>query len=492
MSFGSVAGAVIGVGLSYALSDDNGAQGANDASAQATRQTAAIAQDQWNYYKSHYQPLESGLIDQATKAGSPEEFAAARGRAGADVEGAFNQAQKTTQSRMQSYGINPGSPAYQSTAASLDLAKGSAKAGALTAADNNQRALAYSKALDVVGLGRNIPAQSAASSANAANSANASSQTQFFQNQQNMKNIGYGLQPVVSKLSDAAGNWFNSGSTGPASNQVSSGWTPAQTQAYDGTGESGGFDFAYKEGGPVTRFQSGGLVDVKSVLKSRGFSDDAAKKVITPHMKGLKPRGYADGGDVGRQGLGDDQSNMGVTIDNETGQVIGPGSGTSDSVPAQIDGQQPAALSSGEFVMNAEVPKLSGDEILEAINQAGLKKRQMGLEPRAQQTSNDVSGDAGMTAYAKGGKVEDKNWKRGEFIVGRYYDHEAEGIPGVPQYSGSTITYGENYDNALESERQDGDDDLKARAQRLNAAPKKRMANGGPVTRSYSRSGLGA
>lgn len=407
MSFGAVAGAVIGVGLSYALSDDNGAQGANDASAQATRQTAAIAQDQWNYYKSHYQPLESSLIDQAAKAGSPEEFAAARGRAGADVEGAFDQAQKSTQSRMQSYGINPGSPAFQSTAASLDLAKGSAKAGALTAADNNQRALAYSKALDVVGLGRNIPAQSAASSANAANSANASSQTQFFQNQKNMQNIGYGLQPVVSKLGGAAGNWFNnSGSTGPASNQVSSGWTPAQTEAYDGGGSDfSGFSAQMKDGGPVTRFQSGGLVDVKSILKSRGFSDDAAKKVITPHMKGLKPRGYADGGGVGRQGLGADDSNMGVTIDNETGQVIGPGSGTSDSVPAEIDGQQPAALSSGEFVMNAEVPKLSGDEILEAINQAGLKKRQTGIQPRAPQDSNDVSIDAGMTAYRNGGRV---------------------------------------------------------------------------------------
>jgi len=406
MSFANVAGAVVGVGLSYALSDDNGAEGANDASAAATRQTAAIAQDQWNYYKSHYQPLESGLIDQAAKAGSPEEFAAARGRAGADVEGAFNQAQKSTQSRMQSYGINPGSPAFQSTAASLDLAKGSAKAGALTAADNNTRNLAYSKALDVVGLGRNIPAQSAASSANAANAANASSQTQFFQNQQNMKNIGYGLQPVVSKLSGAAGNWFNSGSTGPASNQVSSGWTPEQTVAYDGGGSDfSGYSAQMKDGGPVTRFQSGGLVDVKAILKSRGFSDDATKKVITPHMKGLKPRGYADGGGVGRQGLGPDDSNMGATIDNETGQVIGPGSGTSDSVPAEIDGQQPAALSSGEFVMNAEVPKLSGDEILEAINQAGLKKRQMGIEPRTPQSSNDVPINAGMTAYARGGRV---------------------------------------------------------------------------------------
>lgn len=402
MSFGAVAGAVVGVGLSYALSDDHGAQGANDASAAATRQTAAIAQDQWNYYKSHYQPLESSLIDQAKKAGSPEEFAAARGRAGADVEGAFDQAQKSTQSRMQSYGINPGSPAYQSTAASLDLAKGSAKAGALTAADNNTRNLAYSKALDVVGLGRNIPAQSAASSANAANAANASSQTQFLQNQQNMRNIGYGLQPVVSKLSGAAGNWFNSGGNNVQANMQPSGWTPEQTVAYDGGGSDfSDFSARMKDGGPVTRYQAGGLV---GLLKSRGLSDEAATKVITPHMKS-HPRKFADGGGVGRQGLGPDASNMGVTIDNDTGEVVGPGTGTSDSVPAEIDGQQPAALSSGEFVMNAEVPKLSGDEILEAINQAGLKKRQMGQGGLEPQTSNEVPVNAGMTAYKRGGRV---------------------------------------------------------------------------------------
>ena len=92
-----------------------------------------------------------------------------------------------------------------------------------------------------------------------------------------------------------------------------------------------------------------------------------------------------------------------MTIDNQSGQVVGPGNNTSDSIPAQIDGQEPAAISTGEFIMNSEVTKLSGDEILEAINQAGLKKRQTaGLGP---QDSNSVPAEAGMQAYARGGRV---------------------------------------------------------------------------------------
>lgn len=37
------------------------------------------------------------------------------------------------------------------------------------------------------------------------------------------------------------------------------------------------------------------------------------------------------------------------------GQIFGPGDGTSDSIPAMIDGHQPAALSSGEHVIPADV-----------------------------------------------------------------------------------------------------------------------------------------
>ena len=44
----------------------------------------------------------------------------------------------------------------------------------------------------------------------------------------------------------------------------------------------------------------------------------------------------------------------GGSIDVGGRQVLGAGDGKSDSLPAHIDGEHPAALSTGEFVMTVE------------------------------------------------------------------------------------------------------------------------------------------
>lgn len=369
---------------------NNAATNASNASAAAQQQQAAIAQDQWNYYKQNYQPLEQNLIGQASAAGSPEEFARNRGTANANVTGAYDTARKQTTAGLESYGINPGSGAFQSADASSRIAEAGSKAGAMTLADANTRNLAYSKALDVTGIGRNIPAQSAASSGAAAsnataagNAANLRSGLLYNQNASNMNAIGNFGNRVGGLGNSVANAWYgvsSGGSNVPGlESQYGSGnvYTPRNspgTQATDSQISDAAFNMGYAKGGKV------GL--------------ESKKRYLTPHMKT-----FAGGGGVGRQGL----EPKGATIDNETGQVIGPGTETSDSVPAAIDGQQPAALSSGEYVMNAEVPKLSGDEILTAINNAGLKKRQQpGLEPRA---PNDAQPEARAPAYARGGRV---------------------------------------------------------------------------------------
>jgi hypothetical protein len=365
---------------------------AANASTNAAQTTANIAADQWNYYKQNYQPLETNLIQQAQDAGSPEEFARARGAATADVTGAFDTARKNTERQMQSYGINPGSPSYQSNLASTNLAQGATQAGALTQADRNTRNLAYSKALDVVGIGRNIPPQSAAAATNAANAAtaasNAATNRGIALNAQNtgmQQQIGFGLDT----LGKAAQSWFG----GPSQTTYGSGntYTPSGVTGSDPFANFNPNTLEYAKGGPVNHDA------VKSTLMRHGLDEATAgkqasgahKRYYTPHMKV-----FADGGGVGRQGMTPpDASNL--------GQLAGPGTTVSDSIPAQVDGNEPAALSTGEFVMNAEVPELTGEEILTAINDAGLKKRQ-GLQP---QNSNEVPINSGMTAYARGGRV---------------------------------------------------------------------------------------
>lgn len=427
-----VAAAAAVVGAVSSMDSGGGGSGgggqASQTSNAAAAQAAQVGREQWDYYKANYQPLETKLIGQADAAGSKEEFARARGAANADVTAGFDQARKQTKSRMESYGINPGSPAYQSTLASTDIAEGATKAGALTAADNNTRNLAYSKALDVVGLGRNIPAQSAASAANAANAATGASRNAFARNQASMQNTGY----AINSVGNAARQWFNSptrsSNTNTSVDQFGNDNGTYASSTFQGGNTNEGFDggslvynggdYSAAKGGKVTRYgigySDGGVIEaektgpgeydataLKGVLQKRGLNPVVAhaesskaaarhKGAITPHM-----RRFADGGGVGRQGLeGQDASNM--------GELQGPGTETSDSIPAMVDGQQPAALSTGEVVMNAEVPKLSGDEILEALNEYGLKKR--GLEPRQ---SSDVAANDGAQAYADGGDVGD-------------------------------------------------------------------------------------
>ncbi len=61
--------------------------------------------------------------------------------------------------------------------------------------------------------------------------------------------------------------------------------------------------------------------------------------------------------------------------------VQGAGSGLSDSVPATIDGEQPAALSQGEFVFPADVVSFMGNGSTDAgakvLNEIVLQVRSM-------------------------------------------------------------------------------------------------------------------
>jgi hypothetical protein len=328
VAVGSIGGAVVSSLLAPKPND-----AAGEAAARAAGVQSQISWAQWQNYLENYAPLEKELIAEARKTGSAEEIAAAEGRAAGDVTNAFSIANRSAANRQRAYGINPASPAASSEATSMGLSEGAAGAGARTMARENQKKLAYDRQQALVSIGRGIPAQASASAAGAASSAGLwqnSINAQYGQNQQNQQNIGYALQPLIG----AARQYF-----------------------YGARNPSG--ETEYADGGKV------GLNTRKTKLHI------AVKKAMTPHMSRT---GYANGGGVGMQGLEPSQMNR---------VLPGPGTETSDSIPAVIDGQTPAALSSNEFVMNAEVPKLSGEEILQAINRAGLEKRSQGTPSNA-------------------------------------------------------------------------------------------------------------
>lgn len=91
-----------------------------------------------------------------------------------------------------------------------------------------------------------------------------------------------------------------------------------------------------------------------------------------------------------------------------------PKGGMADQVPAQIDGQAPAALSAGEYVIPADVVSLIGDGNNEAGSEvltnmiAELRQKKTGSDKQPNPMAELFSGGKVKTehAYAEGGKVK--------------------------------------------------------------------------------------
>jgi hypothetical protein len=64
------------------------------------------------------------------------------------------------------------------------------------------------------------------------------------------------------------------------------------------------------------------------------------------------------------------------------GLVQGPGTGSSDSVPATIEDRQPVRLSNGEAVLNAEAVKLLGEDFIHRVNEAAFVNSRLPLKTR--------------------------------------------------------------------------------------------------------------
>lgn len=119
-----------------------------------------------------------------------------------------------------------------------------------------------------------------------------------------------------------------------------------------------------------------------------GATEGMEKGMTTPQADSV---GMADGGLVGedidekldlldRQRIQADNRRMyaaesglkvpdpiGVGSYANGGEIAGPGTGTSDSVPAVIDGQQPAAVSTGEYHVPAPVVQMFGPDFFEEL-----------------------------------------------------------------------------------------------------------------------------
>ena len=95
---------------------------------------ADIAREQWDEYKRLGVPIQESLAAEASAPISESEYATNIGRAGADVDQAYDQAGTEFRSSLGRYGLNPGSGRFASGLRSLALGRAADKSGAMTGA----------------------------------------------------------------------------------------------------------------------------------------------------------------------------------------------------------------------------------------------------------------------------------------------------------------------------------------------------------------------
>jgi hypothetical protein len=209
-----IVAAVAGSAVSGAMNRgaNRAAANANNAAADATAMQTQIAREQYDDWKTDFQPLQRQLVGEAKDAGGAEDMARAAESAAGDVTQAFGKAKESLSSRLTSYGIDPSQGKYAAQLGDMGLSEAAANAGAQTKARETTRDKGRAFRMDVYGLGKGLPAQAgaglaSASAANTAVAANAANQAS-----RNSAGIGALVQTAVPGLQQW---WQNSGSGAP-------------------------------------------------------------------------------------------------------------------------------------------------------------------------------------------------------------------------------------------------------------------------------------
>jgi hypothetical protein len=174
-------------------------QGASDAAAQQ----AEIARDQWETYKSTYQPLEKELVADAQEFDSPERYREAAGQAAADVSSQFGLARERL---TRQPGFDPSSAAAQSGMVGLDLAQAASGATSQNAARRNVRDMAWARKVDALGLGKGLPASASSMLSSSANTMGNIASNQYSLADSQSRTAGRVMDRVFSN--PATSNWL--------------------------------------------------------------------------------------------------------------------------------------------------------------------------------------------------------------------------------------------------------------------------------------------
>ncbi|MGH9931179.1 MAG: hypothetical protein ACREA9_18375 [Pyrinomonadaceae bacterium] len=217
----AVAGSVVGSVVSSALAPSPqgpSPSGQTDAASNLSNVQAGIAQDQYNFYKTNFQPLETKLTGEVANAGDAAEQERAAGVVHGDITNAFDAARRNNVMRANAYGLNPASGRFGAMETGLSAGEAATDSQAQNEARIQARELGFQKRFNVAQMGRNIPSQAVAGLDSAARTDLATSNLSFQQQAAERARQSSGLAPIVGPISQgvskAVNNWFNTPSPG--------------------------------------------------------------------------------------------------------------------------------------------------------------------------------------------------------------------------------------------------------------------------------------
>lgn len=325
-------GVALGLGVGGLILSGYNAYNANekmeDANAQNEQAMAAqneimqqqlkLSEDQWNNYLTTFQPINEMLAIDA-KRGVTAKYDKRIDEANNDVEMSFAQSEGTARRNLMRYGVNPNDPRFADMTRKSGIQKSLAKVGAVNNARQTERdrteKLTWAKRMDVASIGKGIQGNAVASLNSAGNTARG-------------LNYGAGVSANLAKQSADDTYRFANGITSLGFKVADYGeknnwWSSKDNLDYLDT------DSAYNDHGYDDDYADGGLIEAE------------------PSRKPLMIGGREFGGDHG--------------------MIEGPGSGTSDSVKAVVDGFREVNLSDGEFIIPADIVRKKGTEFFEKM-----------------------------------------------------------------------------------------------------------------------------
>jgi hypothetical protein len=296
----------------------------------------ARADEQWNIYKNLFQPVEQRMVDDANNFDSQERKDRMAGQAAADVTQSYANTADQNQRQMERMGINPNSGRFAAINNEVNLNRAKDTAGAMNTARTNTELQGLALRQGVAQFGRNMPNTGLAADAAALNGGNSA-----------VSNMNASNAARNASMASAQ-NWFG-GATNANSSAGNLGLGLYQGQLQRSQMKQNQFNDTLSGIGSMVGL--GGMMFLRKGGMIKSYRPYRPRITLKrpPSLGRLRPKGYDEGG-----------------------MIEGPGTGTSDSIPASIEGVQPIRVSNGEAVLNKEAVQLVGEDFIHRINSGGL------------------------------------------------------------------------------------------------------------------------